>query len=458
MSTFRLQTPSSTMFKKTMNDFIQAVARVMRNAPWHDAITPADHVLMGDADVFALHGPEEKSSHYTPYIQKTLLPAGTRLIIVGDLHGDGKALESLLHHLIDLGYCDNNFTLKRSDVRLIFLGDYINRGENALAVCFALMQLYLNNPSQVFLLRGNHESARGSKMFDKRLQENKLSVHSKSSFLMELRTLNPDYEYPDFLLWYDYLPMVLYAGVEQADGTIDYVQYCHGGLELGHNPSAFLHNADTAYAMIDVLDRTKFIESITDTALAQRVTEQYTHGLAQTEHYDAAAFIDAYKQPVSLHETDAPGISRIGYLWNLFLDEAHADIEFAFSFTRRTVYLGQDLTHYIMHAAEGQRHRIHALFRGHQHIDETLDYLNIHVPFLTNIRQGRGLIRQWNGTINTLGCTSDVIQSHSWLMLICDGQPQQWQLRHYFKEPIASAEPSMHITPLGGVHAGQAAD
>ncbi|WP_196214054.1 metallophosphoesterase [Methanolobus vulcani] len=70
------------------------------------------------------------------------------VIIVGDLHGNIEALDFILKKGEELD-CSN----------YIFLGDYIDRGDNSVEVLCRLFKLKLDNPDGVILLRGNHETA-----------------------------------------------------------------------------------------------------------------------------------------------------------------------------------------------------------------------------------------------------------------------------------------------------------
>jgi diadenosine tetraphosphatase ApaH/serine/threonine PP2A family protein phosphatase len=66
--------------------------------------------------------------------------------IVGDLHG---SLDSLLRVFSGLGWPPTR--------KFIFLGDYVDRGENSTEVIFVLYALKILFPEAVWLLRGNHE-------------------------------------------------------------------------------------------------------------------------------------------------------------------------------------------------------------------------------------------------------------------------------------------------------------
>jgi diadenosine tetraphosphatase ApaH/serine/threonine PP2A family protein phosphatase len=70
----------------------------------------------------------------------------SRVIIVGDLHGD---LETL-HKIIQLFFRDDYDTL-------LFLGDYVDRGAKQVEVVNVLFYYKRLMPDKILLLRGNHE-------------------------------------------------------------------------------------------------------------------------------------------------------------------------------------------------------------------------------------------------------------------------------------------------------------
>jgi diadenosine tetraphosphatase ApaH/serine/threonine PP2A family protein phosphatase len=80
-----------------------------------------------------------------------LNPVGEALVI-GDLHGDLASLGIILEK--------SSFLAKMAtdtDARMVFLGDYGDRGPQSPELYYVLLKLKLAFPTQVVLLRGNHE-------------------------------------------------------------------------------------------------------------------------------------------------------------------------------------------------------------------------------------------------------------------------------------------------------------
>jgi diadenosine tetraphosphatase ApaH/serine/threonine PP2A family protein phosphatase len=67
------------------------------------------------------------------------------IVIVGDLHGDLEATLKITGRFLD-------------SYNLVFLGDYVDRGNFSIETASYLLALKLLYPERVFLLRGNHES------------------------------------------------------------------------------------------------------------------------------------------------------------------------------------------------------------------------------------------------------------------------------------------------------------
>ena len=74
-------------------------------------------------------------------------------VVVGDLHADLESLVLILRESAILQKMEKN-----ADVFLIFLGDYGDRGDKPAQVLYVVLKLKQAFPSQVILLRGNHEA------------------------------------------------------------------------------------------------------------------------------------------------------------------------------------------------------------------------------------------------------------------------------------------------------------
>jgi hypothetical protein len=74
------------------------------------------------------------------------------LVIVGDLHGDVYSLFRILEEIRIENFLSN------PNNKIIFLGDYVDRGGNSIAVLYSVCYLKDQYPDSIILMRGNHEA------------------------------------------------------------------------------------------------------------------------------------------------------------------------------------------------------------------------------------------------------------------------------------------------------------
>lgn len=75
-----------------------------------------------------------------------------RLGVIGDLHGDAQTLSKILDGI----GADDFFSDSKN--KLIFLGDYVDRGSDSAGVLYSVCSLKGKYPHSVVLMRGNHEA------------------------------------------------------------------------------------------------------------------------------------------------------------------------------------------------------------------------------------------------------------------------------------------------------------
>jgi diadenosine tetraphosphatase ApaH/serine/threonine PP2A family protein phosphatase len=74
------------------------------------------------------------------------------LIIIGDIHGDFKSLFKILQDIAFEEFLLNPYN------KIIFLGDYVDRGSNSVGVLYSICYLKQKFPNSIVLMRGNHEA------------------------------------------------------------------------------------------------------------------------------------------------------------------------------------------------------------------------------------------------------------------------------------------------------------
>ena len=157
-------------------------------------------------------------------VKRLDLSSDDLLYVQADLHGDVTTLISVLTLLKNGGYLDSSYVCQKNFF-LVFLGDFTDRGLNDGEVLILLLLLQIENPQNLFLIRGNHES----------------NVMRKF-FLAEAAHF--DLLYPEDFLWfqenrlkleacYARMPLAICAGeIHGENGRREFVHFSHGALPV----------------------------------------------------------------------------------------------------------------------------------------------------------------------------------------------------------------------------------
>ncbi|CAB9506487.1 protein phosphatase PP1 [Seminavis robusta] len=166
--------------RESLNETVHSTttAQSTADAPTDGSISLKDVELaeltppQANAKIEALHGGEKFDSDSLIHLiqesvkclgdeetvvdLRALEPKPQKLTVVGDLHGSLACLQNVLK-LVDM----NEITATGSESTrvVVFDGDFVDRGEHSLEVLATLLLLKLSHPTNVFLLRGNHEDS-----------------------------------------------------------------------------------------------------------------------------------------------------------------------------------------------------------------------------------------------------------------------------------------------------------
>lgn len=97
------------------------------------------------------------------------LPSEGKVVFVGDTHGDVDASEQVVQQYLKKPY------------RIVFLGDYVDRGEYSKENIHYLLHLKKEHPNEIFLLAGNHEGYMVKELYPANFW-NSLSLKGRESY------------------------------------------------------------------------------------------------------------------------------------------------------------------------------------------------------------------------------------------------------------------------------------
>ncbi|MBI5537000.1 MAG: serine/threonine protein phosphatase [Deltaproteobacteria bacterium] len=205
--------------------------------------------------------PPERGKHY-------------ELIVVGDLHGCYSCLKAVLQQTdfmakVEAHHADPDNT---PDTRLIFLGDYIDRGRWAFdGVLRAAMRLFVAAPHAVYLLRGNHE-------YYIEYEGRILAPVRPAEAMMSLEGIATPAFFREYLKLFEALPTML---------AFDRLLFVHGGIPRDQTTSerwvdlSSLNDPDIRFQML----WSDPSEAETVPAELQKASSRFAFGVKQLRHF-----------------------------------------------------------------------------------------------------------------------------------------------------------------------------
>jgi len=163
---------------------------------------------------------EKRSVHGEPYGQAVIVPAEQKIIIIGDLHGNVHSLARNIERFKALKFTDEEYKLKQN-ITVIIMGDLGDRGHYSTETwSLALTFQKQNNPGQVVILQGNHESE-GTCFYTYGFAdelEAKYNIPKGPNTPGEIKEL------------FSWLPQVFFVGTRTKNQAVPFVQICHAGI------------------------------------------------------------------------------------------------------------------------------------------------------------------------------------------------------------------------------------
>lgn len=164
-----------------------------------------------------------KKTDSKPYMQAFCINSNTTIHVIGDIHGSSKSLLTFFKGLNLKNKLDDDLRLQ-PDTYIVCTGDYGDRGSHGVRVWHMICMLKLINPTQVFLIRGNHE-ARG--------------VHPQEfadewSEIIQAHPTTANMQLLDDL--FSSLPQAMFLGIKDPRSTPEhpihhFLMFCHGGID-----------------------------------------------------------------------------------------------------------------------------------------------------------------------------------------------------------------------------------
>lgn len=338
----------------TLDMLMQAVRRFSQYMREESVLATPEHWLGTMPAIEALI-----SETFMPYIQKLYVRPGAEIAFHGDLHGDIHALNNFIEDLNNKGYLDG-FKIIKDNFYMLFLGDYTDRGYYGAEVWYTILRLKLANPEHVFMVRGNHEDTQ---------------LNVKYGFTAELQAKfgggDNNLFYKELYDLYNLMPVALYLGSGTAE-EMNYLQCCHGGLELGFDPKYFLHAPEPfKYTMLlspeGSLDRAPGIAQLPD-EVKEILAEKLPLSTRTSDIFEKPRVVHC-EESCTYEGKPSPVGNYIGFMWHDFIVDNDTVIDYC---PGRGWACGKRLTHHTLQTHSSGTHKVRGVFRAHQHGERTM--------------------------------------------------------------------------------------
>jgi hypothetical protein len=173
----------------------------------------------------------------------------SKIFVRADLHGDLKSLLENMKELQSAGLLNEHLQCA-PDAQLVFLGDYMDRGDYSLHIAEFLACLKMENPDQVHLIRGNHEYININKEFGGKTLEDYIKDKKSTRALTK---------------FYETMPLCVLIAQKQ-EGSKEYIPFVHASIE----PSTDLHD------LLDTNDSYNMMKIPRTRTLSERVKKLAT--------------------------------------------------------------------------------------------------------------------------------------------------------------------------------------
>lgn len=331
-------------------------------------------------------------SKFQTFTQKLVLPDNSKIAMWGDLHGSIHSLLKDLEYLKNKNLIDENLKITDPNFYMIFLGDYVDRGIYGIEVIYTILSLKNQNPDKVFLVRGNHED---------------IAMNMHYGFKQEL---DQKYNQPEIIekisSIYHFMPAAIFVGCKDKNKKINFIQGCHGGIELGYNPKELL-NSNAQFETIEQVDRKSNIEV-------------HFSELIPTIKSDLKKLRRKRKlEDFKLSSPTRP--HTLGLMWHDFIPNEKNKKGISIPSDVRWQY-GKLATQNYLKWASSRNSKLIKIIRAHQHSG----------IMLKNLIKGDGVKELWT-TVTTLLSAADSnlgFEKNSFIIWYLDEDPNKWDFEH----------------------------